>query len=130
MRKFFYFMLLLTAIITFTACNDEDNKNTLSGTTWSTSYGSATSFVIEFEDNSKVTGFRTDANGKFISGSICHGTYSFTDNIIVFDDFTLSYSFLRFHFTDGTVSGNYMTLNYWESYSGTRYDHQMTFRKQ
>ena len=128
MKKPFYLMLLLATLLTVTACSND--KNTLNGTTWSASYGlGSTSLVIEFEDNSKVSGFIAE-NGN-ISHNVYYGTYSFTDGNITFNDFLIAYSYIRFYFSNGTVSGNYMTLNYYhKSDNGDRYDHQMTFHKQ
>lgn len=131
MKRLFYFALTLTLIITLSACSNNNDKNAMIGTTWRASYVKEL-FVIEFEDDSRVSGFRADANGN-IKGSVYYGTYSFTGNNIVFNDFQIV-NFYRFHFTDGIVSGNNMTLNYWWNMGAPgneqRFDDQMTFHKQ
>lgn len=132
MKTLFHFTLLLaTMLITFTACSDDKNANALNGTTWKAVYVDNL-FVIEFEDDSRVSGFRADANGN-IKGSVYYGTYSFLGNNIVFNDFQIV-NFYHFHFTDGIVSGNNMTLNYWWNMGAPgnqhRFDDQMTFHKQ
>ena len=126
MKKPFYLMLLLATMLTFTACSND--KNALSGTTWTSLFVDEL-FVIEFEDNGKVSGFIADVNGN-IKGKVYYGTYAFTNNSITLNDFYIVNSF-RFYFTNGTVSGNNMTLNYYFKYdNGNRYDSQRTFRKQ
>lgn len=123
-------MLLLATMISFTACGDDKDepKNTLKGTTWIASYVDET-FVIEFESDTKVSGFRGDANGT-IKGDVYYGTYSLNGNHIILNNFSIV-NFYRFYFTDGTISGNNMTLNYWWEMGSdkTRFDDQKTFHK-
>lgn len=124
-------MLLLATILTFSACSDDDDPvHNVVGTTWSASYADEL-FVIEFESNNKVSGFRADANGN-IKGSVYSGTYSINGDKITLNDFFIVI-FYRFYFTSGTISGNNMTLNYWWEMGAPndrkRFDDVKTFHK-
>lgn len=133
MKKVFSLMLLLATMLTFTACGDDDKdepKQSLAGTSWSASYVDEL-FIIEFESDSKVSGFRADANGN-IKGDVYYGTYSVNNGKITLNNFSIV-NFYRFYFTDGTVSGNNMVLNYWWEMGAPgdkkRFDDTMTFHK-
>ncbi len=132
MKKAFSLMLLLAAILTITACSDDDEEpvHNVVGTTWSASYVDEL-FVIEFESNNKVSGFRADANGN-IKGDVYYGTYAINGNRITLRNFSIV-NFYRFHFTSGTISGNNMTLNYWwemgDPNDKKRFDDVISFHK-
>lgn len=134
MKKLITLMMLFTSMLAFTACGGDDDKDEpstgLAGTSWSASYVDEL-FVIEFESNSKVSGFRADANGN-IKGDVYYGTYSVNGNKISLKNFSIV-NFYEFHFTDGSVSGNNMVLNYWwemgKPGDKKRFDDTMTFHK-
>lgn len=134
MRKVFSLMLLLATILTFTACGDdkEDEPSvSLNGTTWTASYVDEL-FVLEFESSNKVIGYRADSNGN-IKGNVFTSTYSINGDRITFGNNFYITNFYKFYFTDGTIVGNTMTLNYWWEMGAPgdkqRFDDTKTFRK-
>lgn len=129
MKKVFSLMLLLATMFTFTACSsddDDNSQNSIVGTTWTASYVNEL-FVIEFESNNKVTGYRADTNMN-IKGDVYSGSYSINGNRIILNDFSIV-NFYRFYFTDGTINGKSMNLNYWWNMGGERFDDDMTFHQ-
>jgi hypothetical protein len=111
MKKIFGLMLLCAIIVTVTSCdNDDELSNSLQGTIWTASYVDEL-FVIEFESVNKVSGYRADSNGH-IKGDVYYGTYTTNGDNITFNNFYIV-NFYKFYFTDGTITGNNMKLNYW-----------------
>lgn len=131
MKKVFSLMLLLATMLTFTACSGDDDEpeNSLSGTTWTSSYVDEI-FVFEFSGKNEVTGFMADENLN-IKGKAYHGTYSRDGNNILFNDFYIM-NYYKYVFSKAVISGTTMEVNYhWVySFSGENSDEtSRTFRK-
>lgn len=133
MKKLTNLLLIFAAVLSLAACgsdSEDEPTNSLKGTSWSSSYADEL-FVIKFESNDQVSGYRADSNGN-IKGSVYYGTYTLNGDNIVLNDFSIV-NFYRFYFTDGVIKGNNMVLNYWwemgASGEKVRFDEQKTFHK-
>ena len=129
MKKLLFLVAAIGCLV-FTGCSkdDDSNANSLSGTTWTTTYVDEL-WVIEFNGNNGVTAFRADANLN-IKGSAHSGTYSKRDNSITFQNLYIS-DFYKYEFMNATVNGNTMTVNYQYTYhsSGEVSKSTKTFHK-
>lgn len=129
MRKVLSLMLLLATLFTFTACSsdDDEQKNGLNGTIWTSIYGDAV-WVLEFTGRNTVE-FYTADNNLNIDGDTYQGTYSVNNNAIKFNLQGAYYQKLTFK--KGEISGNSMKVeyDYTPLFSEKTFSTDCTFRK-
>jgi len=108
MKKVILVMVLILPFV-FQSFTDDENKNTLAGTTWVYTYSAAVPETpethLKFTDDKNVETLYYDQTGKLIEGNTEHATYVVSGSHIVFtyDDGT-TYS--------GTITGNKLLLVY------------------
>lgn len=102
------FLLLgsIFALSILTSCNKADNNNPLANTKWAASSGEHT-FWIEFTSGKDFMEFMGDINGNPASTGVSYGTYSYSDNKVLFLTHNSS---TRFDYA--TIKGTVMELHY------------------
>ncbi len=115
MKKLLAMMLMLSAMLAFTACGGDDKdepNNQFVGKWYAHAKSGSGQWVLDIEDNNAVKYYTADDNGQ-ITGDIRNGSYSINGNKIAFSGVEYYWSSLyKWEFDRGTLDGDYLTILY------------------